>query len=112
MRVTLTRRESIESPDGVSMFIVSLAQALLELQHEVKIVVGWLKSRDTYERLLSPRLDLPVVEFDAHHVSKQYLALSPLHHLQPAALTSRRDRRRIIGNKPSQTRRITARSMS
>jgi glycosyltransferase involved in cell wall biosynthesis len=61
MRVILTRRESIESPDGVSIFIVSLAQALLELQHEVRIVVGWLESRDTYERLLSPRLDLPIV---------------------------------------------------
>jgi glycosyltransferase involved in cell wall biosynthesis len=61
MRVVLTRRESLESPDGVSIFIVSLAQALLELQHEVRIVLGWLESRAAYERLLSPRLDLPIV---------------------------------------------------
>jgi len=61
MRVVLTRRESLESPDGVSIFIVSLAQALLELQHEVKIVVGWLESRETYQRLLAPRLDLPIL---------------------------------------------------
>jgi len=43
MRVVLTRRESLESPDGVSIFMVSLAQALLELQHEVKIV--WAVSK-------------------------------------------------------------------
>lgn len=61
MRVVLTRRESIESPDGVSIFIVSLAQALLELHHEVRVVLGWLESRETYQRLLAPRLDLPIV---------------------------------------------------
>ena len=61
MRVVLTRRESIESPDGVSIFIVSLAQALLELQHEVRIGPGSLESPETYRRLLAPRLDLPIV---------------------------------------------------
>jgi glycosyltransferase involved in cell wall biosynthesis len=61
MRVVLTRRESLESPDGVSIFMVSLAQALLELQHDVKIVLGCLESQETYQRLLAPRLDLPIV---------------------------------------------------
>jgi len=61
MRVILTRRESLEFPDGVSIFMVSLGQALLELQHEVRIVLGWLGSRAVYDRLLSPRLDLPIV---------------------------------------------------
>lgn len=60
MRVVLTRREPLDSPDGVSIFIVSLAQALVELNHEVKIIVGSLTSRAEYERLLSPRLDLSI----------------------------------------------------
>jgi glycosyltransferase involved in cell wall biosynthesis len=60
MRVVLTRREGLDSPDGVSIFIVSLAQALVELDHEVKVVVGDLQSHSEYERLLAPRLDLPI----------------------------------------------------
>jgi len=38
-----------------------LAQALCELKHEVMIVVGCLQSHSDYERLLAPRLDLPIV---------------------------------------------------
>ena len=60
MRVVLTRRKSLESPDGVSIFIVSLAQALCELGHEVKIIVGYLSNHSEYQRLLAPRLDLPI----------------------------------------------------
>jgi glycosyltransferase involved in cell wall biosynthesis len=60
MRVVLTRREALDSPDGVSIFIVSLAQALSELNHEVTIVVGSLQSRAEYRRLLAPRLELPI----------------------------------------------------
>lgn len=60
MRVVLTRREGLDSRDGVAIFIVSLAQALVELNHDVKIVVGSLRSRAEYLRLLSPRLDLSV----------------------------------------------------
>jgi glycosyltransferase involved in cell wall biosynthesis len=58
MRIVLTRREGIDSPDGVSIFIVSLAQELVERGHQVLIVVGSLQSRAKYQRLLSPRLDL------------------------------------------------------
>jgi len=61
MRIVLTRREPLDSPDGVSIFIVSLAQALVELKHEVKIVVGNLQSHAEYRRLLAPCLDLPIV---------------------------------------------------
>jgi glycosyltransferase involved in cell wall biosynthesis len=61
MRVVLTRRERLDSPDGVSIFIVSLAQALCELDHDVKIVVGSLRSHAEYRRLLAPRLDLPIL---------------------------------------------------
>jgi glycosyltransferase involved in cell wall biosynthesis len=61
MRFVLTRREALDSPDGVNIFIVSLAQALSELDHEVWIVVGSLQSRTEYRRLLSPRLDLPIL---------------------------------------------------
>jgi len=61
MRFVLTRREGLDSPDGVSIFIVSLAQALSELGHEVKIVVGSLQSPAEYRRLLAPRLDLPIL---------------------------------------------------
>ena len=61
MRVVLTRREGIDAPDGVSIFIVALAQALIELNHQVEIVVGSPHCRAAYERLLSPRLDLPIV---------------------------------------------------
>ncbi|KWV47686.1 hypothetical protein AS156_19845 [Bradyrhizobium macuxiense] len=61
MRVVVTRREALDSPDGINIFIVSLAQALSDLGHEVKIVVASLQSHAEYRRLLSPRLDLPIV---------------------------------------------------
>lgn len=61
MRVVLTRREALDSPDGINIFIVSLAQALSDLDHEVKIVVGSLQSHAEYRRLLTPRLDLPIL---------------------------------------------------
>ena len=61
MRVVLTRREGLDSPDGVSIFIVSLAQALSDLGHEVKVVVGSLQSPSEYRRLLAPRLDFPIL---------------------------------------------------
>jgi glycosyltransferase involved in cell wall biosynthesis len=61
MRVVLTRREGLDSPDGVSIFIVSLAQALVDLKHEVKIVVGSLQSQAEFQRLLAPRLDLSIL---------------------------------------------------
>lgn len=61
MRVVLTRREGIDSPDGVSIFIVALAQALMELGHEVRIVLGCLERPAEFRRLLAPRLELPIV---------------------------------------------------
>ena len=61
MRVVLTRREALDSPDGVNIFIVSLAQALSDLGHEVRVVVGSLQSPSEYRRLLAPRLDLPIL---------------------------------------------------
>lgn len=61
MRIILTRREPLDSPDGVSIFIVALAQALLELGHQVQIVVGAFESYAKFERLLSPRLALPII---------------------------------------------------
>lgn len=60
MRFVLTRREALNSPDGVNIFIVSLAQALSDLGHEVWIVVGSLGSEAEYRRLLAPRLDLRI----------------------------------------------------
>lgn len=60
MRIVLTRREALDEPDGVSIFIVSLAQALSELNHEVRIVVGCLRDEAEYRRLLGPRIDLPI----------------------------------------------------
>jgi glycosyltransferase involved in cell wall biosynthesis len=61
MRVVLTRREALDTPDGVNIFIVSLAQALSDLGHDVKIVVGSLESHAEYLRLLGPRLDLSIL---------------------------------------------------
>lgn len=61
MRVVLTRREGLDSPDGVSIFIVAMAQALIEMGHDVKVVVGSLESTNKFRRLLAPRLELPVV---------------------------------------------------
>src|SRR5690348_4733239 len=60
LRIVLTRRENLDSPDGVSIFVVSLAQAFIELGHTVKVVAG-LHSRARFERLLAPRLDIPIV---------------------------------------------------
>lgn len=61
MRIVLTRREPLDSPDGVSIFIVALAQAFLELGHQVQIVCGTFESRAKFQRLLSPRLELPII---------------------------------------------------
>jgi glycosyltransferase involved in cell wall biosynthesis len=61
MRFVLTRREALDSPDGVNIFIVSLAQALSDLGHEVWVVVGSLRSQAEYRRLLAPRLDLRIL---------------------------------------------------
>lgn len=61
MRVVLTRREALDCPDGVNIFIVSCAQAMAEMGHEVKIVVGSLQSDVEYRRLLAPHLDLPIL---------------------------------------------------
>jgi glycosyltransferase involved in cell wall biosynthesis len=61
MRIVLTRREALDSPDGVNIFIVSLAQALSDMDCEVKVVVGSLESDAEYRRLLAPRLDLPIL---------------------------------------------------
>jgi glycosyltransferase involved in cell wall biosynthesis len=61
MRVVLTRREPLDDPDGINISIVALAQTLVELGHDVIIVVGSLRSDDEYRRLLAPRLDLPVI---------------------------------------------------
>lgn len=60
MRVVLTRREGLDSDDGVSIFIVALAQGFTDLGHEVKLVVGSLGDRAEYQHLLSPRLALSV----------------------------------------------------
>src|SRR5690348_17759725 len=60
LRIVLTRRESLDSPDGVSIFLVSLAQAFIELGHTVKVVAA-LHSGARYRRLLAPRLDIPIV---------------------------------------------------
>jgi glycosyltransferase involved in cell wall biosynthesis len=61
MRVVLTRREALDCPDGVNIFIISLAQALKDLGHDVMVVVGSLHSHAEYQRVLAPRLDLPIL---------------------------------------------------
>lgn len=61
MRIVLTRREALDSADGVNIFMVALAQALSDLGHEVRLVVGSLRSEAEYQRVLAPRLDLPIL---------------------------------------------------
>ena len=61
MRIVLTRRDGLGSPDGASIFIVSLAQALIELWHEMRIVLGDLEDPARYRKPLAPRVDLPIV---------------------------------------------------
>ena len=61
MRIVLTRREGLDSADGVNIFIVALAQAFSELNHQVMVVVGSLQSDADYTRLLAPRLDLKII---------------------------------------------------
>lgn len=61
MRIVLTRREALDAPDGINISMVTLAEALSDLGHEVMIVVANLQSRAEYQRLLAPRLDLPIV---------------------------------------------------
>jgi glycosyltransferase involved in cell wall biosynthesis len=69
MRVVLTRREALDNPDGVNIFIVALAQALSELSHEVMLVVASLGSHAEYRRLLAPRIDLPILALSATPLS-------------------------------------------
>jgi glycosyltransferase involved in cell wall biosynthesis len=61
MRIVLTRREALDSPDGVNIFMVALGQALIDLNHEVKLVVGSLQNEAEYRRRLAPRLGLPIL---------------------------------------------------
>ena len=61
MRVVLTRREPLDSPDGVNIFMVALGQALSDLHHEVWLVVGSLQSHAEYRRLFAPRVELPIL---------------------------------------------------
>jgi len=61
MRIVLTRREALDSADGVNIFMVALGQALSDLGHEVKLVVGSLQSDVEYRRVLAPRVDLPIL---------------------------------------------------
>jgi glycosyltransferase involved in cell wall biosynthesis len=61
MRIVLTRREALESPDGVNIFMIALGQALTDLNHDVQLVVGSLQSLVEYRRRLAPRVDLPIV---------------------------------------------------
>jgi glycosyltransferase involved in cell wall biosynthesis len=65
MRIVLTRREALDSPDGVNIFMVALGQGLADLGHEVKLVVGSLRSEAEYRRLLAPRLDLAIVSLSS-----------------------------------------------
>ena len=44
MRILLVRRGSIENPDGISTYILSLAQELSRRGHDVRIMSGYLSS--------------------------------------------------------------------
>src|SRR5690349_24562517 len=59
MPVVRTRREALDSPDGVNVFIMWLAQALMDLGHDAMVVVGSLNSYAEYQRVVAPRCDLP-----------------------------------------------------
>jgi glycosyltransferase involved in cell wall biosynthesis len=76
VRIVLTRREPLDSRDGVNMFIVSLAEALSDLGHDVRIVVGSLQSHSEYRRLLAPRLDLPILALSRRPVRGIALAVA------------------------------------
>ena len=43
MRVVITRREALNSPDGVNIFIVALAQALVDLVMRSNLLWGALE---------------------------------------------------------------------
>jgi glycosyltransferase involved in cell wall biosynthesis len=61
MRIVITRREPLDIPDGVNISIVSLAHALEDQGHSVKLVTGSLNSREEFNRLLAPRRDLSIL---------------------------------------------------
>jgi glycosyltransferase involved in cell wall biosynthesis len=61
MRIVLTRRERIDANDGVSIYIVALAQAFIDAGHSVTLVVGSLQDMSEYSRHLCPRLEIPIV---------------------------------------------------
>lgn len=52
MRIALTRREALDTPDGINIFLFSLAEALLEMGHQVTVVTSarndQAKIRDFY----------------------------------------------------------------
>jgi glycosyltransferase involved in cell wall biosynthesis len=55
MRIVITRREALDVPDGINIFIFSLAEALLQQGHEVLAVSNVPSDLGTVERMFGLR---------------------------------------------------------
>jgi len=71
MRIVMTRREALDTPDGINIFLFSLAEAMLEAGHEVTVVSSaWTdgaKVREFY-----PLRKWPEIVPLGNHTSVQY----------------------------------------
>jgi glycosyltransferase involved in cell wall biosynthesis len=61
MQIILTRREALDYPDGINIFVVSLAQTFMDLGHRVMIIAASMRSEDEYRQALAPRRHIPVL---------------------------------------------------
>lgn len=53
MRIVLTRREALDTPDGINIFLFSLAEALLESGHEVIVLSSAWSDREKLRQFYS-----------------------------------------------------------
>jgi glycosyltransferase involved in cell wall biosynthesis len=71
MRFALTRREALDTPDGINIFLFSLAEALLERGHEVVVVSSARTDRDLLREYYSLARWPDIVSLGMHQ-SVQY----------------------------------------
>lgn len=72
MRIILTRREGLDTPDGINIFLFSLAEALLEMGHEVVVVSSAQSDRNKLREYYPVRRWPEIVPLGVHHSDQAY----------------------------------------
>src|SRR5690348_8132548 len=71
MKIVLTRREALDTPDGINLFLFTLAEALLHRGHEV-VIVSSAASDPAKLRTFYPLRRWPEVVPLGNHTSVHY----------------------------------------